>query len=105
MKQFEPMRKGNLAKFRRSLNYQHPLKRTSSFWSLIDLKVGENMEIISHITDEYFSFIGMFLFARLVLEHLKSQVTLDQLRQEIKPDQFPTGLYDMSDDLILYWLY
>lgn len=40
-------------------------------------------------------FIGMFLFARLVLKHLKDQVSLNQLKKELEPSRFPTQLYEM----------
>jgi hypothetical protein len=40
-------------------------------------------------------FPGMFLFAKLILKHLKSQVSLNELRKELDPSLFPTGLYEM----------
>lgn len=35
------------------------------------------------------SLLGMFLYARVVLENLLAQISLDGLRQELHPDTFP----------------
>lgn len=37
----------------------------------------------------------MFLYARLVLAHLKSRESLEQLENELDPATFPTGLDEM----------
>jgi hypothetical protein len=36
--------------------------------------------------------LGMFLFARLVMKHLKRSLSLGDLIEELKPDKFPQGL-------------
>lgn len=36
--------------------------------------------------------VGMFLYARVVLENLLSQTRLSRLRQEMEPDTFPDGI-------------
>ncbi|OBT70089.1 hypothetical protein VE03_00429 [Pseudogymnoascus sp. 23342-1-I1] len=44
---------------------------------------------------------GMFLFARLMLKHLKCQTSLTELRAEVNPSQFPDGLdqvYERIED-------
>lgn len=38
----------------------------------------------------------MFLFARLILRHLKGQTSLLRLRTEVNPSQFPDGLNQVS---------
>jgi hypothetical protein len=38
---------------------------------------------------------GMFLFARLAMKHLKSQLTRESLIEELKPDRFPRGLEEV----------
>lgn len=39
--------------------------------------------------------IGIFLFARLVLDHLKNEETLETLQKELDPANFPTDLDDV----------
>jgi len=41
------------------------------------------------------SSVGMFLFARLALKHLKNQISLHQLETELNPARFPSELYEM----------
>lgn len=36
--------------------------------------------------------VGMFLYARVVLENLLNQTKLSRLRQEIEPGTFPQGI-------------
>lgn len=36
--------------------------------------------------------VGMFLYARVVLENLLSQTRLSRLRQEVQPGVFPDGI-------------
>lgn len=40
--------------------------------------------------------LGMFLYARVVLENLLGQITLRDLRQELQPDTFPKGIDQAS---------
>ena len=43
--------------------------------------------------------LGMFLFAKLVLENLASQVFRDDVVAELEPETFPVDLKDASANL------
>lgn len=43
-------------------------------------------------TSELKQRVGMFLYARVVLENLLNQTRLSRLRQEMQPDVFPDGI-------------
>jgi hypothetical protein len=44
---------------------------------------------------------GMFLYAKLVMQNLEDQPSLDHLRKELEPDCFPSGL---DEAYVIHWI-
>ncbi|KAE8449030.1 hypothetical protein EG329_008618 [Mollisiaceae sp. DMI_Dod_QoI] len=69
-------------------------RKAAKIRAKLELPVSTEKAIIELVTNHS---KGMFLFAPLVLKHLKCQITLKQLEQELNPSRFPTELYEIYD--------
>ncbi|XTI89154.1 hypothetical protein V2W45_1469393 [Cenococcum geophilum] len=60
----------------------------------------QSLEGNDTLQEQIFSIIGMFLFAKLAMKHLKGQPSREALSEALTPDIFPRNLEQMYDRLV-----